>query len=111
MLLVHGADLAILNSRTHHLPAALQLARTQKCYVPLLERSCFPLPGRVQLQCSFEDLTCNQSSSTAFRHVKGDQLCHLLLRHMVEVPLRLLSMPAGVRAGAPLSHKLLVGKC
>ena len=47
-------------------------------------------------------LACNQSSSTALRHVKGDQLCHLCLMHVVTVPLGLLR----VRRWAALSHKL-----
>ena len=46
------------------------------------------------------------SRAAALRHGKGDQLCHFSLKHVVEVPLGLLLMPAGLRAGAALSHKL-----
>ena len=96
--LAPGADLAILQHPTwedssthHHLPAALQPARMLKYYVPLLERSCFVC---LELSVCNAAPACNQSSSTALRHVSGDQLCHFFLEHVVEVPLRLLQVPA-----------------
>ena len=56
------------------------------------------LPGAVQLRCSPGLQSVKQHSLEACEGpaVSGDQLCHFLPIHVVEVPVRLLHMSAGL---------------
>ena len=111
VLLAQGADLALLqhpkrgDSRTHqHLPAALQPAQTLKCYVPLLERSCFPLSGDAQLQCSSSLQSVNQQSLEACERTPAVSFFSgcMWLRCLLDCCTCLQAF----RVGAMLSHKL-----